>query len=252
MEADRRTPPGDHDRGPSDELPHVLPSHLLRAEQLCPRRLSLERTARRNRNRGGDARFEVARRLDGDVRTAHATMRAPTVADFPPPSDLWPEQRLLYTAAAAGYLTLFGEEPARTAGDDAPDPYGTDLLDAGVRVTGGIGVALERPDGTAELRILHVGSRGFGRALLDDVDLHLLALRCDAWHPPGPLRVVAADVLELRVDTVDLDLAVARPAARAFLAERLARIDDRCRPPRPRPGADCAGCGYVAGCEAHA
>jgi hypothetical protein len=233
------------------DLPQLTPAHLRRAEELCPRRLAAERDARRNRNRLGDARFAVANRIEQDVVLAHATMRAARPSDFPDPTDLWPEQQRHYRAAAAGYVTLFADAPGMAVDPGAVDPWGTDVADAGLRLTGSVGVVLEVPDGGAEVRRLSCGPRGFGHPLLDDVDIHHVALRVAPWRSDGPLRVVAAELLQLRVEAVVLDLGVALPAARAFLADRAAHIDVLVATPRPRPGADCAGCGFVAGCDPH-
>ncbi len=124
-----------------EELPQVTARHLRRAEELCPRRLAHERARRRDshRNRPADARFAVSNRLEADVRLAHATMRPSATSDFPTPVDLIAEQVQLYRAAAAGYQTLF-PDAACTVDEALVDPWGSDLEDAGFRLSGGVGV----------------------------------------------------------------------------------------------------------------
>jgi hypothetical protein len=238
----------------SDDLPLVKPAHLRRADELCARKLACERAQRRDsfRNRAGDARFAVSNRIEEDARLAHTAMRSPRRSDFVLPRDLRPEQQRLYDAAAAGYITLFGDEPARAIPPDVLDPFGTELPEAGVRLAASIGIALERSDGHPELRILKIGAPRSGRPLVDDVDVQVAALRTVPWLRDGTLRLVAADLLELRREPpIELDLAPTRRAATKFLVERNARIESRVARPKPVAGPDCSLCGFVAGCTAH-
>jgi hypothetical protein len=228
------------------EFTKITPRHLRQADEMCRRKLALETDGQRG-NWPGDARFGVSNRLSADVRLAHTEFAPPDARAFVVPEDLLPEQRRVYGAGASGYLALFGAAPARVVDVG----FETVLEDIEVRLVGDIGIALDT-DAGCELRVLRLGERGFGQSLLDDNDLRFAVVRAASWAAGrGPLRVIAADVLnalraELVVD-IDADL----PEARAWLDERVAEIRALATDPIPRPGRDCLGCKFVAGCRAH-
>jgi hypothetical protein len=230
----------------ADELAKITSRHLRQADEMCRRRLALDLDDQRG-NAPGSARFEVGNRFTADARLAHTELAPPDPRAFVVPSEMLPEQQRVYEAAVAGYLTLFGDQPAR-----AVDlRFETVLDDLGVRLVGDVGIALDTDDG-CELRVVRLGSRGFGK-LLDDVDLCVATVRTAGWAAGrGPLRVVVADVLDLEVAHLTLDVDAEVEAARAWIAGRVEHIRTLAADPRPRPGHDCLGCRFVAGCRAHA
>jgi hypothetical protein len=114
-----------------------------------------------------------------------------------------------------------------------------------VRLVGHVGIALEHGDGRRELRRLLVGGRP-----LDDVDVRFAALRADPWAD-GPLVVTAIDALDARTTRVEIDTAQRRAEHLEWLAERVAALREHAGTGRPREGADCGRCAFVAGCAAH-
>ena len=64
--------------------------------------------------------------------------------------------------------------------------------------------------------------------------------------------IVATDLIEQESVTHVPDLARERASAAEWLAERVALIAAHAADGRPRVGADCNGCAFVAGCSAHA
>jgi hypothetical protein len=229
-----------------DPLAKITPRHLRQADEMCRRRLSLELTDQRG-NAPGSARFEVSNRLGADARLAHTEMAVPDPSAFVPPAELLPEQQRAYAAGVAGYLALFGDEVARTIDLG----FDTVLDDLDVRLVGDVGLALETETG-CELRVLRLGERGFGQALLDDVDLRFATLRAVKWTgDDGHLRVVVADVLNVDRAEFTIDLAERLHDTRAWVAERVTRIRTLADDPQPRAGRDCLGCRFVAGCRAH-
>lgn len=213
---------------------------------MCPRRLAKEVDDQRG-NPPGTARFGVANRLSADVRLAHARFGPPDARAFVAPEELLPEQQQAYRAGVSGYLALFGDRPARTVDVG----FDTVLPDLEVRLVGDVGIALDTDDG-CELRVLRLGERGFGQRLFDDVDRWFALARCAAWvDQRRELRIVVADVLHLERAEWAVDVATELDAAHEWVAARVAAVRELAEDPRPRPGRDCLGCRFVAGCRAH-
>jgi hypothetical protein len=230
-----------------DELGRVTLAHLRRAEAMCRRRLAREHAGLHG-NWNPPARFAVANRLVEDARVAHAELRAPRATDFPTPNDLIPEQQLLYRAAAGGYVTLFAARAARAVVVDA---WETELPDLEVRLVGSLGLALETDDGSPELRSLRLGVAG-NRPLIDDAERRVIVVRSAAWVGTRALRLVVVDLLAGEVVEEEVDVAAALPEALAWIEARVAVIAARAADPVPKAGADCRGCPFVPGCQAHA
>jgi hypothetical protein len=225
----------------------ITPRHLRLADEMCPRRLACEIDGQRG-NRGGDARFAVSNRFEQDVRLAHTELAPPDRRAFAGPAELLPEQQRVYAAAVAGYLALFGDEPARVA----DLTFDTVLDDLEVRLVGPVGIPLDTPGGP-ELRVLRLGDRGFNRPLLDDVDLRFAAVRAAVWvGEQARLRVVVANVLDLAASSFEVDMATELPAARDWLEARVLDVRLHADRDRVRAGSQCLGCGFVSGCRAHA
>jgi len=230
-----------------DDVPQITPAHLRRADEMCRRRLAREVHGRKRRaNPGSSARFAVSNRVEADARLAQSESGTPRAEAFVDPRELEPEQRALYRAARRGYLDIFGDTPARVVELD----FRTPLPELGVDLASSLGVAAELDGGERELRKVLVGSAREGAPLIDDVDLRVALVRTASWAPEH-LRVVAADVIQLRVQTFEPDLAPAREAAIEWIDERVPRVLELAADARPRAGRDCQGCAFVAGCSAH-
>jgi hypothetical protein len=231
-----------------EERPRVTPAMLRRADDMCRRRLAREHAGgKQHANRTADARFAVANRLVADARLAHADAEVVRVEAFVEPRELAPEQRALYRAGVRGYLAEFRDRPGRAVDLG----WRTTITTAGVDLLGDPGIALERADGGREVRIVKLGGRRSGAPLLDPVELRCLLVRTEEWAP-ADLIVVATDLIEQESATHVPDLAVERADAAAWLAERIAAIEAYAADGRARPGSDCNGCAFVAGCSAHA
>jgi hypothetical protein len=219
---------------------------LRRADDMCRRRLKHEHTGdKRSANAAASARFAVANRLSADARLAHAELGPPRAEAFVEPRELEPEQRALYRAAVKGYLGEFGERPGRAVDLG----WQTHLPDADVDLVADPGVALDLPDGRRELRVLSFGARVRGGALLDAVNRRVALVRTAEWAP-DQLTIVAADLIEGRIDRVTPDLAGERAEAVAWINERVAIVQELAADGRARAGADCSGCPFIAGCDA--
>jgi hypothetical protein len=230
----------------ADELPRVTLAHLRGAETMCRRRLAREHAGLRGRW-NPSPRYAVGNRIVEDARVAHAELRAPRAQDFPSPSDLFPEQQLVYRAAALGYVALFGARPARAVTVDA---WETELPELEVRLVSSLGLALETADGSPELRSLRLGVAG-NRPLIDDGERRVLVVRSAAWVGARPLRLVVADLLAGAIVEEELDVAAALPEALEWVTTRVAVVRARAADSVPKAGADCRGCPFVPGCRAH-
>jgi hypothetical protein len=229
-----------------EELPRVTLGHLRRAEAMCRRKLAREHAGLRGRW-NPSPRFAVANRLVEDARVAHAELRSARPSDFPPPTDLLPEQQLVYRAAAGGYVAFFRDRPARAVTVDA---WETELPGLGMRLVGPLGLALETADGGPELRTLKLGVAE-SRPLIDDAERRVIVVRSAAWVGARPLRLVIVDLLAGEIVEEQLDVAALLPEALDWVETRVAVVKARALDPVPKAGADCHGCAYVPGCRAH-
>lgn len=230
-----------------EELPRVTPALLRRADDMCRRRLAREHAGgKRYANKGSDARFAVSNRVVNDARLAHAEAGPVRAEAFVDPAELDPEQRHLYRAAVAGYLAVFGDRPGRSTDLG----WRTSLPGLGVDLVGDVGLAIDPDDGPPELRIVKLGGRRQGAPLVDDVDLNVALVRTEGWAP-RELRIIAVDVISLDSTEPSFDLATARQDAHAWLADRVARVKRNAAHGKAKPGGDCSGCAFIAGCGAH-
>jgi hypothetical protein len=228
-----------------DELPRVTPALLRRADTMCRRRLAHEHRGGKGwANRSGNGRFAVSGRISGDARLAQSELGPPRPEAFVDPNELEPEQRRVYRAAAQGYLAAFGHQE----GLIVDLGWSTALPDLGVQLVAPVGLPVELADGRRELRLLAFGARR--RALLDPVDLKVALVRTASWAP-DQLKIVGADLLEHEVVEHEPALPHDRDLAFEWLAERVRAVTEHAADGRARPGADCQGCAFVAGCAAH-
>lgn len=123
----------------------------------------------------------------------------------------------------------------------------TSIAEHDVDLVGDPGLAVELADGTCELRMLKFAT---DRALLDRGEVQIALLRTESWAPTQ-LRIVAADLLTLECVAHVAEVDSERREVRAWLAARVALVKQHARDGRPRAGADCNGCAFVAGCAAH-
>jgi hypothetical protein len=229
-----------------DDLIKITSRHLRQAEQTCRRRLASE-CHNRHGNWGSGARFEVGNRVVGDARLAHTEFGPPERRAFVVPRELTPEQQRVYEAAVAGYLALFGAEPARTIDVG----FETVLDDPPARLVGDIGLAVETERGCV-VRVLRIGERGYGQRLLDETDLRFTTLRAASWvGDHGRLEIVVAELLNLGAETFTIDIEAELGPTREWARDRVAAIEVLAADDRPQPGHDCLGCKFVAGCIAH-
>jgi len=227
-----------------DELPRVTPGLLRRAGSMCRLRLARELGGgKRHANKGSDAPFAVANRVTGDARLAHAEGGAPRPEAFVEPREMEPEQRALYRAAVRGYLLSFGDVAARTADLG----WTTELPDHGVELVYDPGIAVELADGVRELRTIALEGSA---PKLDRLDVACALARTAAWAPDR-LRIVAVDLLSLERVEHEPDLEHDRPDALGLLDERIEVAKRNAADGRPRAGADCQGCAFVARCSLH-
>jgi hypothetical protein len=231
-----------------EDLARVTPSLLRRADDMCRRRLAREHAGgKRFANRSADVRFAARDRLLADIRLAHTESDRVRREAFVEPADLEPEQRQLYWAGVRGYLMGFGDRPGRLADLG----WRTELPGLGVELVSDAGLPFEHAGGGRELRILKLGGRRAGAPLLEPVELRCALVRTASWAPDS-LTIVVADLLEAETVTHISDFEVERREADAWIGERVAVIQRNAAHGRPRAGADCNGCAFIAGCDAHA
>jgi hypothetical protein len=227
------------------DLPRVTPSLLRRADDMCRRRLAREHAGgKRYANKGSDARFAISNRITNDARLAHAELGPPRAEAFVDPAELEPEQQRLYRAAVAGYLALFGETPCLSADLG----WRTVLSEHEVELVGDVGLAVELPDGTRELRGLKFGSGG---VRIDPTDVAVALVRTAEWAPEQ-LRITVADLLSLECETYEPDVAAERERAAEWVSARVEIVKRHAQDARPSAGSDCNGCAFISGCKAHA
>jgi hypothetical protein len=232
---------------PVDDLPRVTPALLRRAEVMCRRRLAREHAGgKQHANKTADARFAVSNRLEADARLSQSEFGCPRPEAFLEPTELEPEQRRWYRAAAQGYLEFFGDVPALT-GDLG---WATTMPELGVVLTGNPGLPVVLADGTRVLRVLRFGGRRAGARLLDSVDISIALLRTAEWAAED-LRIVAVDLLNQEVVEHAAVLPADRDTAREWFAGRVDAVKRAARDGRARAGTDCLGCPFVAGCPQH-
>jgi hypothetical protein len=227
-------------RDPADELPRVTPAMLRQADTMCPRRLNHEHESGRKLSPLGGAQFEVASRLTNDAITWHKGATE-TEEGFPEPSDLEPEQRAVYRAAARAYSARFGDDDI-----EIHDELGwtTEFEDIGVRLVCSLGIPVEHADGRRELRQLRLAGRDL---LVDDTEVRCLLLRAADWAPDG-FSISAVDLLENTSIEYEIDVRDHIDETREWLAARVAIIRENSNARKTRAGADCRYCPCIPGC----
>lgn len=211
---------------------------MLREASGCPRRLALQLRERQG-TKTANGRYRVSNRVTADVRLAHSTLRSPTLADFPDPADLLPEERTLHRAAAHAYCALFADVEGEVLD---VDEWATVVAD--VRLVTPVGVPLTLADGTVEVRRLQLGGRL--RTPGPD-DLRLLALRLDR----AAFRVVTADLVHVEHDVVEVDETSGDLLDARWLREQVRAVEARADEDRTVVTQECAWCAFVLDCPAH-
>ena len=186
-------------------------------------------------------------RITEDARVAHTELRAARVSDFPTPTDLISEQQRVYRAAAAGYVALFADRPARAV---EIDPWEAELDGLDLRLVSPLGLALELADGSPEIRTLKIGVAG-NRPLIDDADRRALVVA--RRRVGGHASAAARDRRPARGrGRRGRPRRRGRAARRArWIEQRVALVRERAADPVPKAGDDCRGCPFVPGCKAH-
>jgi hypothetical protein len=229
-----------------EEVPHITPAHLRRADDMCRRKLAREvHGGKRYANKAGDMRFAVSNRIEADARLAQAEPGAPRAEAFVEPGELEPEQRALYRAAARGYLDAFSGTEARIVDLG----FRTALPELGVELSSNLGLAAELDDGGRELRKILVGARRETK-LIDEIDVRIALVRTEEWAPVQ-LDIVAVDVIEQRRAAHAPDIETDRAEAHSWISDRVTRVLELAADARPRAGRDCQGCAFISGCSKH-
>lgn len=233
-----------------DELPKVTLRQLASAERTCPRRLALDLGGQRA-NRPADRQYRIRNQIEADARLAHTRLGTPQLRHFVPTDDLHPEERRIYSIAAAWYVALFGDEP-RVVADAETDGFETVAHRTGVRLVGPAGLALADAadaDGVRELRLLSLGSP-FTEEVLDTPGARFALLRRARWTRLGPVRVVRADLLAGWSIAEEVDGSTWWEELVTWFTGRLEVIRTRADRNAPESGWECARCRYIAGCSA--
>ena len=217
---------------------------------MCPRRL--QRT-----HEGSPASHDPVHRsrmrepFVARLREIHAEMHAPLAGDFDGIGSAWgeglePEEQAVLAQAAHWYTQVFGGRPAvwEDADVDHPTPR------RGVRVGGWVDLTVLTDEGP-ELRQFSLwGGRTPAVDPMELAAVRVAFLRLTPWVAGRPLRVVWADLVngQVRERLVGPE---ERPAVTDWFDARVAALRERIADPRPEPGDDCGGCGFVAGCPEH-
>ncbi|MCU1456932.1 MAG: hypothetical protein JWL73_1024 [Actinomycetia bacterium] len=231
-------------------LPKITAASLRDPAQQCGRRLALELGNRKRATWGDNVRWRLSDRINADIRLAHTELRSADPTWFHPPTDLLPEQQMLYTVTTRAYCALFADRPA-VARD--PIEWSVDVPELGVRLVGPPPLILDDEHGALEVRLLRVHQRPLGPDLAETVEVRFLVARIRAaLHEDrdGPeVRVCIADLVdatydEITVDPYDSDVD-------AWLEAGVAAVKLAADETRVRQGHECARCAYVPGCKAH-
>ena len=185
------------------------------------------------------------------LREIHAERRAPVSADFDGLGTTWaaglePEELAVLAQAAHWYSQVFGDRPAvwEDADVDHPTPR------RGMRVGGWVDLTVATDDGP-ELRQFSLwGGRTPYADPMELPAVRVAFLRLGNWVAGRRLRVVWTDLVNGQVRE-----RVVNPEEKAdfvgWFDQRIAVLEERTADPRPEPGDDCGGCGFVAGCPEH-
>jgi hypothetical protein len=151
----------------------------------------------------------------------------------------------VFRQAVHWYSHLYADRPVEVHLHDLDRPSEVDGLDA--RLGGWVDLTLVGADGIKELRQLDFWVGPVPDDPLDDWKVKLALLRLDEWLGSDTVRVSWADVLHGVRKERDVDER-ARAALRDEVAQRIARVVDRTRPPDPQPGTNCPQCNHRKGC----
>lgn len=231
-----------------DELAKVTKRQLSGIESACPRRLHLDHSGQRG-NRLANRRYRVLGQIAGDAALAHTELCTPTLRHFPGATDLFPEERAVYDAAARWYVELFGDRAAR-ADDLDTEPMETTVERLEARLVGPAGLAVCDDRGVRELRLLGLRGSEVSPPTLDAVDIRFALLRRVRWARVPELRVVRADLLGGTARAAVFDVEGAWPELEEWLSERVGAIRARADRSAAVAGTECGACAFVAGCGA--
>jgi hypothetical protein len=233
-----------------ETVPRVTPWLLQQADTMCPRRLWRDHEGS-PRSHDPVHRSRMREPFVARLREIHAEMRAPVAADFAGLGASWgtglePEEQAVLAQAAHWYVQVFGGRPAVWEDADVDQP----TVRRGIKVGGWVDLTVRTEDGP-ELRQFSLWG---GRApYTDPMELpavRVAFLRLTPWVAGRPLRIVWADLVNGQV----CDRVVGpeeRPPVTEWFDARMAALQERTADPRPVPGDDCGGCGFVAGCPEH-
>lgn len=231
--------------GDADPLPKVTPYLLRRADDGCPRRLSLELTGEHG-NRDPVNRARVREAFLEGARTAHRSQRRILDAEWPRPPDLVAEELRVLDQAVHWYRILFGAREVTLYDHDCTRP--SEVPGLGVRLGGWVDLTVVGADGHRELRQVDLWGRAAPDALLQEWGVRLALVRLGDWLGEDPVTVSWTDLLHgVRLEE-RLDPVAALDEARAALDARIDRLRDRADEDAPQHGADCGQCAFHKGC----
>ena len=228
----------------------ITPHTLGAGNDVCPRWLAMGLDVTSPRDAAPFHRWDLRHKLLDSLTKAHATLIAPTAADFGPAVGMEPEQKLLYARFIETYCELFAGRPGRAV--DHGCQKATDFPKRAVEVGGGVDLLIVDADGNHELRQFELWDGAVDANPETSWEIGLAVLRLvRRWGENLPaLRIVHADLNRGAVAEHDVDLATQVPLLGRRLDERLAVIRARAATRDPVPGATCARCGHVRACTA--
>src|SRR5947209_6468354 len=206
----------------------VTPWCLEAAERACPRWLACEIDERPG-TRTVFNRWRIRNALLARANAAHGQLRAPSAADFAPPSNLLPEEAAVFAEAAAGYVRHFGGQAVRAVahGGGRPDYWPKRNLTVG----GAIDLTVEDGEGNLELRQLELWGGPVCANPTGSPKALCAVLRLAAMASGRRLRVRHVDLLGDDADEQEIDWDRDLPGLATLLDERVAVVRDRARSP---------------------
>lgn len=232
----------------TEDLPRLTPALLRRAEEMCPLRVRHEYRGTRG-NWGGNVRYRVRQSIVSQARVAHAEMRAAEARHFEALPTLLPEEVRRFDDAAAAYVELFADSPARTI---ELDEWETVDEARDIRLVAGVDLLLEDAEGAPEIRTLDLDPWSTPAEPAQDPGVRFALLRVVDEVGGGPVRIRSANLRDGVIDydvTVDID--ESRDGIGAWLDERLSIVRAIESDGTPRPSMECGRCKFVSRCGAH-
>jgi hypothetical protein len=234
-----------------ERAPKVTPHLLDRALEMCPRRLAREYEDH-DADAGAFTRWRVRAPFVDAAALAHrpaAGGGSPSVADFPAPPDLEPEEVAVWHRATGGYLARFADIAATTIEHGCAQA--TTSARFGVRVGGAVDLLVRLQGGGVELRQFELWGRPVQADPSRSWELALAVLRLARLLSGERLRIRHVDLLGGEADVAEFDYEHDLAALRDAFTDRLDALRARAASGDAVTGIGCGQCRHVAGCPAH-